>query len=210
MLRLLYVHERIRKFPDEAELIKYCIQKDTHAQRTLYERYFKVMLAVCLRYLKNEEDAIEVLNNAFLKVFTRLKQFKSEGSMEGWIKRIVINSAIDYLRRNKTYRNKFILTDIFSNYSLKNDSDNIEQDEHLLDKITAEEIFELVKELPTATRVVFNLYVIDQHTHVDISKELRISIGTSKWHLSNARKILKAKIIEHLNRYDKASHGTRP
>src|SRR6185503_9024014 len=98
---------------DEHSLVQECLKRNSNAQRILYKKFFPKMIAVCLRYLKNKEDASEVMNTAFLKVFEKIKQYKSEGSLEGWIKKIVINSSLDFIRRNKTYRNKFILTDEF-------------------------------------------------------------------------------------------------
>src|SRR5215510_6632755 len=104
------------KMLDEHTLVQECLRQNSNAQKTLYKKYFPKMIAVSLRYLKNKEDASEVLNTAFLKVFEKLKQYKSEGSLEGWIKRIVINSSLDFIRSNKTYRNNFILTDEFLLY----------------------------------------------------------------------------------------------
>lgn len=153
------------------------------------------MIAVCLRYLKSEEDAMEVLNNSFLKVFGKIKQYKSAGGLELWIKRIVINSSLDFIRSNKAYRNKFILTNEFSLTDFPDE--DVDSSDYLPDNasfLNCDQIFELVKELPPATRIVFNLYVIDGFTHKQIAETLSISQGTSKWHLSNGRKLLKEKI----------------
>lgn len=190
------VHGKISNITDEISLVEQCRNQSRTAQKSLYEVYSRRMLTVCLRYLKNEDDAMEVLNNAFLKVFSKITQYKAEGSLEGWIKRIVVNSAIDFVRGNKTYRKKFILTDEFALYGSPEENepaDDIPEEEPL---VTTELVFELVKELPPATRVVFNLYVVDEFKHHEIAERLKISEGTSKWHLSNARKILKEKIMQ--------------
>src|SRR5262245_53880876 len=168
------------KMVDEHALIQECLRQNNNAQKILYKKFFPKMIAVCLRYLKNKEDASEVLNTAFLKVFEKLNQYKSEGSLEGWIKRIVINSSLDFIRSNKAYRNKFILTDEFPMY----DSPEADQSAiHFQDAglyLSSEEIFELISELPPATRIVFNLYVVDDFSHKQIAQQLSISTGTSQ------------------------------
>lgn len=183
------------KMLNENSLVRECLQQNANAQKILYKKFFPKMIAVSLRYLKNKEDASEVLNNAFLKVFEKLKQYKFEGSLEGWIKRIVINASLDFIRSNKSYRDKFILTDEFTLYGSPEEPDRAEisfPDAELY--LSKEEIFELVSELPPATRIVFNLYVVDDFSHKQIAQQLNISTGTSQWHLSNARKLLKEKI----------------
>ena len=188
---------------DEHTLIQECLKQNNSAQKILYKKFFPKMIAVCFRYLKNKEDASEVLNTAFMKVFEKLKQYKSEGSLEGWIKKIVINSSLDFIRSNKSYRNKFILTDEFFSEQMDDDSVNFSEAEAYL---SGEEIFEFISALPPATRIVFNLYVIDNFTHKQIAKQLNISTGTSQWHLSNARKILKVKINEAVNKKNRSNN----
>ena len=183
---------------DEKSLIEQCRKQSRHAQRIVYEHYFGKMKAICIRYVKNEEDALEMLNTAFLKVFDKIKQFKAEGSLEGWMKRIVINTCIDFIRGNKNYKNKFVLTNEFAFYGAPAE-EQAEEDANDLPQLSKEEIFEIVNELPPATRVVFNLYVIDEFTHKEIAGQLKISEGTSKWHLSNARKMLREKINKQQN-----------
>lgn len=194
-IRHLNVHGKIVSLIDEKVLLEQCRKQNRNAQKTLYDTHFKKMMPICLRYLKSEEDALEVLNTAFLKVFAKINQFKSEGSLEAWIKRIVINSSIDYVRSSKSYKANFIHTNEFHLYGEPGEEDDAIT--HMFDAaldFSKEEIFEMVAELPPATRIVFNLYVIDEFTHRQIAGNLKISEGTSKWHLSNARKILKEKI----------------
>jgi RNA polymerase sigma factor (sigma-70 family) len=189
------VQGKVSNITDESSLVEQCRNQSRSAQKNLYELYSRKMLTICLRYLKNEDDALEVLNTAFMKVFSKIAQYKSEGSLEGWIKRIVINSAIDFVRGSKAYKKKFILMDEFSLYGIP-DEDDEPTDDFIDDSsaVSTEQVFELVKELPPATRVVFNLYVVDEFKHQEIAEQLKISEGTSKWHLSNARKILREKI----------------
>lgn len=194
---------------DNEGLIEQCKKQNRNAQKILYDQHFNKMMAICMRYLRNEEDASEVLNNAFLKVFSKISQYKSEGSLEGWVKRIVINCSIDFVRSNKAYREKFLHTNEFALYAPP-DADDPAQEIFPLDmmNLSAGKIFEMVKELPPATRVVFNLYVIDQFTHRQIARNLKISEGTSKWHLSNARKMLKQKINQVVKtKNTESSHG---
>ena len=191
---------------DEKDLVELCQKQNRNAQKILYDQYYRKMMAICLRYLKNEDDALEVLNNAFLKVFSKIKQYKSEGSLEGWIKRIVINSSIDFARSNKEYKNKFVLTNEFPLYG--SPVDEADSFATMGSHLSKEQLFELIMELPPATRIVFNLYVIDDFTHKQISKQLKVSEGTSKWHLSNARKLLKEKINKEVIKENKNSgHG---
>ena len=195
--------------PNEKVLVEQCQNQNRNAQRILFDRYFKKMMTICLRYLTNEQDALEVLNNSFLKVFSKIKQFKSEGSLEGWIKRIVINSSIDFARGNKSYRKNFIHTNDFSHKSEDNEESNLKNNwfDIALD-FSKEDIFKMVAELPPASRLVFNLYVIDGFSHKQIAENLKISEGTSKWHLSNARKILQEKIHKTASLKQKNStHG---
>jgi len=179
---------------DEKALAEQCRKQNRHAQKVLFDKYFNKMMTVCLRYLKSEEDALEAINNAFLKVFAKINQYKSEGSLESWIKRIVINASIDFVRSNKPYRRNFIQTNEFHLYGEPGEENTLTSEGADALDFSKEEIFEMVAELPPATRVVFNLYVIDEFSHRQISENLKISEGTSKWHLSNARKILKEKI----------------
>lgn len=203
------VHVKVSNITDESFLVEQCRQQNRIAQKTMYDLYSGKMLTICLRYMKNEDDALEVLNNSFMKVFSKITQYKSEGSLEGWIKRIVINTAIDFVRGSKTYKKKFILTDEFSLYGSPDDNDPEDDIAEEDPGITTEQVFELVKELPPATRVVFNLYVIDEFKHHQIAEHLKISEGTSKWHLSNARKILKEKLNREMVRQENKNfkHG---
>ncbi|CAN5406488.1 sigma-70 family RNA polymerase sigma factor [soil metagenome] len=187
------VHEKVLNFTEGQVLLELCRKQDRSAQKTLYEMHFQQMMTVCQRYLKSEDDAREVLNDAFLKVFSKIHQFKSEGSLAAWIKRIVINTSIDFVRSNKSYKTNFIHTSEFKMYGNPAESDEADALNSLPD-LSKEEIFRMVEDLPPATRIVFNLYVIDEFTHKQIAKSLNISEGTSKWHLSNARKILRKKI----------------
>src|SRR5260221_4315120 len=169
--RLLNVHAKMLSILDEKALIEQCLKRNRSAQKILFDTYFNKMMTICLRYLKSEYDALEVLNNAFLKIFAKINQYKSEGSFEAWIKRIVINSSIDFVRSNKSYRKNFIHTNEFHLYGEPGEENNSsdERFDAALD-FSKEEIFEMVAKLPQATRIVFNMYVIDEFTHRQISE----------------------------------------
>jgi len=198
------------KMIDEHTLIEECLRQNNNAQKILYKKFFPKMIAVSLRYLKNKEDSLEVLNTAFLKVFEKLYQYKSEGSIEGRIKRIVINTSLDFIRSNKTYRNNFILTDEFLAHGSEEPGQNAVDFSEAELYLSTEEIFELVAELPPATRIVFNLYCVDEHSQTSVAKQLNISTATTQWHLSNGRKLLKEKInavITKKNKGNNIIHG---
>lgn len=168
--------------PVDIELINGCIQNDRRAQEKLYKHFYGSMTALCLRYTRNEEDAIEVLHNGFLKVFRNIGTYnQSKGSLYTWIRTIVVHTAIDFIRQREKF---FTKTDLEHGPEPSVDTD-------ALHRISAQELLKLVQKLPSATKAVFNLYVVDGYTHREIGSMLNISEGTSKWHLSQARKILQ-------------------
>lgn len=187
-------------YNNEATLIEACRKKERHAQQTLFNLYHKKMMTICIRYLKHEEEALEVLHDAFMKIFDKISQFKPETYLELWIRRIVINTVIDYIRKNKNYKKNFISTDEFKEYGNPvENNDDITEFWEKASAIPSEKILQLINELPPATKIVFNMYAIDEFTHKQIAQELNISENTSKWHLSNARKLLKEEIIKIIN-----------
>jgi RNA polymerase sigma factor (sigma-70 family) len=169
----------------DAGLIEACLKDDRTAQAQLYKKYYGTMMAVCMRYLGNRDNALEVLNNAFLKVFRSLGDYAYKGSFEGWIRRIVYHCALDYIRQNTKYRNQSDIEDI-----------QLAVDATAMQKLYVEDLLALLTEVPLASRTVFNMYVLDGYKHEEIAEQLGISSGTSKWHLSEARRILKMKIEE--------------
>ena len=175
------------------ELIQGCRLSNRLAQKFLYERFFGRVFGIAMRYTKNQEEAIDILNTAFLKVFTSLDKYEDNSNLAGWIAKIVFNTAIDHVRRNTKYR-QVMDFNVETDGSVGNDS---------LDNLQAEDLYRLIQKLPASSRSVFNLYVIDGYKHKEISELLDISVGTSKWHLSNARKELQELIAVHYN-YDRS------
>lgn len=191
---------------DERLLVEQCRKQDSNAQKILFEGHYRKMMLICLRYLRNKEDALETLNTAFLKVFSSIDRYKFEGSLEAWIKRIVINASIDFARKSKAYRVNFVLTDEIDRYGGAGTSDRSDEEVDPDLDLTKEELLEMVAELQPATRVVFNMYVVDGFSHRQIAKSLEISEGTSKWHLSTARRLLREKIdraMDNKNRWER-------
>ena len=159
------------------------------------------MFTVSQRYIKNTEDAQEVLSIAFMKVFTSLSKYASKGNLESWIRRIVVNTSIDFLRERKKYSTMFLAVDDIGTFP---ETVEFEAEEsELLMRIPPEEFLKLIQELPPASRSVFNLFVIDEYSHKEISSLLGINEGTSKWHVHEARKKLKQLITE---RFDTKIH----
>lgn len=167
----------------ETDLIDGCLANNRRHQEALYRRYFPKMMSMVMRYAQDQDRAMEILNNGFLRVFKKLDQYKGTGSFEGWIRRIVYHAVSDYYKKESRYL-KFIVLD-------EKDRD-VPSDG--LDRLYYEDILQLVEKVPSKSRAVFKLYAIEGYTHDEIGKMLGISSGTSKWHLSNARDYLKKSI----------------
>ena len=174
-------------FSDKEEVevfLKKCIKGDRKSQKLLYESFYSKMLVVCMRYATDYNEAQDILHEGFIKVFSKLKSFKNKGSLEGWIRRIIVNSAIDYIRNKRKlifdHKEKSIIDNIAAD-----DEFTVEQEYEK--KITAELIIELIQKLSPAYQTVFNLYVIEGYTHKQIAERLGISEGTSKSNLAKAK-----------------------
>lgn len=184
-------------FNDTFQIIQACKEQNPAAQKYLFDLYHKKIMTICLRYLKDKDTAFEMMNEIFMKLFDKIHLYKTEYNFEGWMTRLAINTIIDYIRTNKHYRQNFIQTNEFHLYGHpdeNNDDISLWWDEAL--NIPSEVIFEMINDLPLATKIVFNLYAIEEFSHKEIAQYLNINEGTSKWHLSNARKILKEKISQ--------------
>lgn len=179
----------------DAQLLKDCRKGREKAQYSLYKLCFGQLMSVCMRYYKNEEDAVFVLNQGFMKILTNLDKYREEVPFEAWIKRIMINTVINEFHKNKKYNETILPTDFQEE---ADHFDHIEYDD-INEKIDVEHLESYLEELPETTQKVFNLYAIDGYTHKEIGKMLNISDGTSKWHLSIARKQLKARISNAVN-----------
>jgi RNA polymerase sigma-70 factor (ECF subfamily) len=170
----------------DADLIAACLRGDPRAQRQLYNQFAGLMLTVCRRYLRQQEDAEEALLLGFAKVFRALPNYRHEGSFEGWVRRIMVNEALMELRRREPLHLSF---------------EDFAQPENLAStpatadtQLQAEELLALLQELPVGYRTVFNLYALEGYSHAEIAEALGISEGTSKSQLSKARALLQRRL----------------
>jgi RNA polymerase sigma factor (sigma-70 family) len=171
------------------DIIKGCRRTDRKSQHELYKLYYAYGMSVGIRYVKDEDEAILVLNDSFMKVFTRISKYDSQYSFKPWFRKIVVNTAIDYIKKQKKLHMK----------SHIDDAKNITSREDILSRIGYKDLIALVQSLSTAYRTVFNMYVIDGFKHEEIAKTLKISIGTSKSNLSKARAQLRDMVSQQLN-----------
>ena len=177
---------QIQKSTLETDLVKACKKQNAKAQRTLYDKYASSMLGLCRRYIKGEMEAEDVMINGFMKVFTKIDLYEGKGSFEGWMKRIMINEALGYIRKNKAMY-----------LEIEIEAADKEPD---YDKISAEleakDLLKLVNELPSGYRTIFNLFAIEGYSHKEISELLGINENTSKSQLSRARMQLQKKLLK--------------
>jgi RNA polymerase sigma factor (sigma-70 family) len=171
----------------DAELIKGCQEGKNNVQQQLYQRFAGTMFGVCLRYFDSREEAEDALQEGFIRVFLNIKTFRSEGSLEGWVRRIIINTALNQIRNNQKYQHHADLEEIGNVASEEAD---------MISKITHEDMLKLLLQLPPGYRMVFNLYEIEGFSHKEIADRLEISVSTSKTQLLKARKVLQRKMTE--------------
>ena len=175
---------------DLRDLINGCVRGKRKSQEELFKRYYSKMMIVSMRYTKNADEAADILQDGFLKVFAKLEAYNYEGSFEGWIRRVIANTAIDQLRKRK---NDFIL--LQEDQSLEDFAELIEEDlgeEEV--EFKPDQVLAAMHELSPAYRTIFNLYVFENLTHKEIADKLDISVGTSKSNLAKAKRNL-AKIL---------------
>lgn len=175
------------------EVIKGCLRNDRRSQEALFQLYYGKMFAVCLRYISDADTAQEVLQEGFIKVFEKLEGFDFKGSFEGWIRRIVANTAIDYIRKAKKGP---LLSDNDNDFVHSTENPVVEQEEIELKSLKGEIAMKAIQQLSPAYRAVFNLYVLEEYSHREIAEMLGISEGTSKSNLAKAKANLQAILTE--------------
>jgi len=181
------------------KIIKGCLAGDRRDQELLYRRHAAKLYAVCLQYSGNDEEARDILQEGFIKIFENLATYKHEGSFEGWMRRITVNTALEKFRsRHKLYR----VDDI----DLLQETDS-EPENHDYAGLEADDLLGIIRELPPKYRVVFNLYAIEGYSHKEISKMVNISEGTSKSNLSRARGILQRRVGSYTGLKKRAVNG---
>jgi len=182
---------------NESDLIQGCIAGNRRMQEQLYQRFSSRMYAVCLRYAGNAEEAEDILQEGFIKIFKKLDSFRSEGSFEGWIRRIFVNTAIEHFRRKRYLQ------------PVTEKEENTIEGKYLsvLDELAEQDILSLVQDLSPGYRTVFNMYVVEGYTHKEIADLLGISEGTSKSQLSRAKVILQELVKKYIDQ--KAERRTK-
>ncbi|NNF01382.1 MAG: RNA polymerase sigma factor [Bacteroidia bacterium] len=171
----------------DAELIQGCINNCSYFQRKLYDKYSAKMFSVCLRYSDNYHTAEDLLQDGFVKVYKNISKFRGEGSFEGWIRRIFVNTAIEAYRKSSKMFTIHQEDVVDSKYF----------DDSTIDNLLEKDVLSLVQSLTPGYRTIFNLYVIEGFNHREISEKLNISEGTSKSQLARARYILQKKVLNH-------------
>jgi len=166
---------------DHQKLIKDCLKGKLQAQRELYELFSKEMLGVCYRYTRSVKDAEDVLQEGFVKVFHNLGQYKNEGELGAWVRRIMVNTALNFLKRNRRYQQEMYFTEEYL-HPVVDDDPAI--------RMQAKELADLIRQLPHGYQVIFNLHAVEGYSHVEIGELLGISDGTSRSQYSRARNLL--------------------
>jgi RNA polymerase sigma-70 factor (ECF subfamily) len=171
---------------DEQKLIAGCIKGERWAQKALYEMYAPVLMSVCVRYVGDYETARDVLQDGFIKLFTKIEMFSGTGSFAGWVRRIFVTTALEFLRKNDALKQSININDM--NEFVEN------QEVTVLEEISANELMKIILELPDGYRTVFNLYVLEGFSHAEIAGMLNITENTSRSQFMRARKLLQQKV----------------
>lgn len=174
------------KVSGQHSLIAGCKRKDIQARKNLYELYAPAMFGICIRYMGSRESAQDILQEGFIKVFTKIDSYSGSGSFEGWIRKIFVTTALEHLRNIKVSR---------ENLALEDYSDTVHNwDTSIIEDLSEQEILKCIEELPIGFRTVFNLYVIEGYSHAEISQILNIGESSSRSQLARARQLLQTKI----------------
>ena len=174
------------------KVVEACKKGSRKARAKLYKTYAPVLLGICLRYAKNKSEAEDILHEGFIKIYTKIHQ-TGKGSFEAWMKMVVKNEALQYLRKQVSLNKRH------ERYEKDSEGENIEDDNLSLKDISANQILEMIQELPSGYRLIFNLYVFEEKSHREIAEIMNISEGTSKSQFSRAKKQLQKRITEFRN-----------
>lgn len=183
--------------PPLPDLLAGCLRNQRRSQELLYRKFYGYAMSVCMRYTHSRDEALDVVNDGFLKVFTRLDQYDPTQPFKGWLRRIMINTALDLYRASVRHQHE----DLSEAYGASSDA----ADAH--SQMAHEELIDMIQQLSPAYRLVFNLYVIDGYSHEEIANRLMISVGSSKSNLARARENLRAMIQKKNN--DEYARATR-
>lgn len=185
---------------DPHALVKDCLKGKPSAQRQLYELYAEQMLGVCYLYTKSMDDAEDVMQEGFMKVYLNLHQFKFEGELGAWIRRIMVNTALNYLKKHKRYQNELAFTES-ALHPVTDDNPEL--------NLNAKELAALVRQLPTGYQTIFNLHAVEGYSHVEIGKLLGINEGTSRSQYARARSLLISWVETHYSNRKKNERYAR-
>lgn len=170
---------------DEQQLVEACLRNDRRAQKMLYNRFARVMMAVCIRYAGDADVAKDLLQDAFVKVFASLDTFAGKGSLEGWIRRIVVNTALEAIRKTDVLRDAVDWDNVEIEIPIDNDA---------VGKLSADELLTVIASLPTGFRTVFNMFAIEGYSHKEIAAALGINESSSRSQYNRARNLIQKKI----------------
>jgi len=177
---------------NEQNIIKGCIAYDNAAQKALYKLYAPKMYSICLRYVKDTDEAKDVMQECFIKVFTSIQKFRSEGSLEGWVKRILVNTALNHIRKNKAVLQYVDATEIeLANLEDTSNDEGLEGVD-----FSEEELLNQIQALPEQYKIIFNLYCFEDYSHKMIAEQLSISETGSRVRLIRARKMLQSSLMK--------------
>jgi RNA polymerase sigma factor (sigma-70 family) len=183
---VVYVLERV--FMTEEQLVKECISGNAIAHKKFYDLFAKKMMGVCLRYCSNPDEAQDVLQDGFIKVFSKLPKFVNKGSLEGWVRRIMVNTALDQYRKNKKFQKDVEIDAV---------SFKLEQSDFIIETINANDLLKIIQTIPKGYRVVFNLFAIEGYSHKEIAEQLGVTESTSKSQYSRAKKMLRKLLVDN-------------
>jgi RNA polymerase sigma factor (sigma-70 family) len=188
----------------EEDIITGCKENNRVAQERLYKQNYNLFLKLCARYAKDMHDAEQLAQDSFLKIFHHIESYQGNGSFDGWMRRIVVNTCLDYLKSKylKNTKQLYFPEEMSENGTTA--TNNL-----ALEKFALKDLLEIVQSLSPMSRTVFNLYAFEGYSHREISTMLEISEGTSQWHVNNARKNLQQKIKQHQNKEFKRHEQSR-
>lgn len=181
----------------DEQLVQGCLRGDANAQKALYQQFARKMMSICMRYANDRDQAQDMLQDGFVKVFQKMEYFRGDGPLGGWIARTMVNTALDHVRRNKPYDHSVDLTEAEYLH---------QEDPKVLSHMSTDELLELIQALPPGYRTVFNLFVIEGYPHKDIAEMLGISENTSKSQFMKARAYLRKLLPKELVAQYSAGH----
>ncbi len=182
----------------EQEIIEGCLKKDRIYEEYLYKKYYNMFLAICMRYAKDVQNAKQLLNDGFVRIFMSVSKFRNEGSFEGWMRKIMVNTCLEYLKSGE-----------FKKAAQTIHKDVMEEKEgtvilnEAVSNMNANELIAMLQALPPVTRTVFNLFAFEGYTHNEIAALLKMSTGTSHWHVHHARSVLQQLIMKGNEMYER-------